>query len=218
MSDLVKLIMAQDRWVELNNLYLAELNDLKRRKFKKILEQQFQLETLGEMYKGMKNIIKKNDASLKEKLAKEHNNGWLFITINPKPTVPFSKFKVKVEKLVNRNMFSSAIYAYEQRGSTQDEAGKGFHVHILARRNLNYKPFNCKKNTKNTCKSLVGDVNNNSQLNIQVIGDDFAVDKKNYFMGMNKTGEGKDLKQQVDKIWRKKMHLASFYEIPQKAS
>lgn len=218
MSDLVKLIMAQEGWMELNNLYLAELNDLKRRKFKKILEQQFQLETLGEMYKGMKHIIKKNDASLKEKLAKEHNNGWLFITINPKPAVPFSKFKVKVEKLVNRNMFSSAIYAYEQRGSTQDEAGKGFHVHILARRNLAYKPFNCKKNTKNTCKSLVGDVNNHSQLNIQVIGDDFAVDKKNYFMGMNKTGEGKDLKQQVDKIWRKKMHLASFYEVPQKAS
>lgn len=35
---------------------------------------------------------------------------------------------------------------------------------------------------------------------------------------MNKTGEGKDLKQEVDKIWRKKMQLASFYEVPQKAS
>ena len=215
MSDLVKLIMRQEGWMELNKLYLAELNDLKRRKMKKILEQQFQLETLGEMYIGMKNIIKKNDASLKEKLAKEHNNGWLFITVNPKPAVPFSMFKKKIEKLVKRNMFESAIYAYEQRGSIPDEAGKGFHVHILARRNLSYKPFNCKKNTKNTCKSLVGDVNNNSQLNIQIIGDDFAVDKKAYFMDMNKTGEGKPQKQLIDKIWRKKMQLASFYEVPQ---
>ncbi len=201
----------------MNNLYLKELDDLKSRKMKKILEQQFQLETLGEFYKGMKNIIKKNDASLKEKLAKEHNNGWLFITVNPKPDIKFDKFKTKIEKLVKRNMFVHCLYAYEQRGAIADEAGKGFHVHILARRNLSYKPFNCKKNTKNTCKSLVGDVNNNSQLNIQTIGDDFAEDKRNYFMGMNKTGEGKDKKQLVDKIWRKKLDLKDFYEVPEKA-
>lgn len=195
-----------------HGVYKKEKDEMVGRKIKQILEQEFQLKTLGEFYSGLNTIIKANDILLKDKLAVEHNNGWLFITINPKPSVTFPEFQKKVEKLVNRNMFSSCIFAYEQRGSTPDLAGKGFHVHILAKRNLSYKPFNCKKNTKNTCKSLVGRVEDPRQLNIQVIGDEFAQDKKEYFLGQNKTGEGKQEKQSIDKIWRKSLSLRDFYE------
>jgi len=90
----------------------------------------------------------------------------------------------------------------EQRGSTETEVGKGFHAHILAKRCLSYKPSWVEKNVKNTCKGLC-DVNNAKLLNIQKIGEEFARDKKQYIMGQNKTGEGKNSKQEIDILWRK---------------
>ncbi len=135
-----------------------------------------------------------------------HNNGYLWITINPAPKVEFEKFKVKITKLVNRSMFTKCEYVYEQRGTSLKEAGKGFHCHILATRDMKYKPSKCISNIKNTCKTLVGNVNNNNQLNIQIIGDDFANDKREYMTGV-KTGEGKDQKQIIDKSWRHLMEL-----------
>lgn len=213
-TSLLKLINKQplDDFAKYFQIYRKEKKELTGRKIKIILEQEFKLETLGEFHQGLKKMINTNNHSIKEQLAVTNNNGYVFITINPKPGVNLENLKKKVDKLVNRKMFDTAIWAYEQRGSTEAEAGKGFHVHILLKRNLNYKPSKIIKNTRNTCKGLVGNENNNSQLNIQIIGEDFAKDKKNYFLGTNKTGEGKDIKQLIDIIWRKTVGLQPFYE------
>lgn len=106
-------------------------------------------------------------------------------------------------------MFKDYLYVLEQRGSTEFEAGKGFHAHILVRRNLEYKPSWLKKNIGNTCKNLCN-INNPNLLNIQVIGEDFARDKKVYILGQNKNGEGKDLKQQIDIFWRKNLSIPDY--------
>jgi len=49
-------------------------------------------------------------------------------------------------------------------------------------------------------------------LNIQLIGEEFAEDKRIYILGQNKTGEGKSVKQTIDQYWRKKNNLNSTYK------
>ena len=213
MSELFSLIARQDmeKFLEMQTLYHQEMADLTKRKMRQILEQNYKLDTLGELYTGMKKLIDENDQKLKVKMALDHNNGYLWITINPKPEIKFDVFRKKIEKLVNRKLFTRVEYAFEQRGNTEDDI-HGWHCHILGLRNLNYKPYKCKQNIKNTVKSLVGNVESDHQVNIQVIGEDFAKDKEQYFKGL-KTGEGKDAKQIVDRIWRKKEGLQPFYTV-----
>ncbi len=192
-------------------LYFDELKDLKRRKFRKILEQQYKLETLGDFYKSTKKIEELNAQKMKLMTAKAHNNLFLFITVNPKPEITFEEFMKKMEKLINRNIFTNGLYVYEQRGSTEEDAGKGFHCHLLCERNLNYKPTKVVSCIKNTCKSLCN-VKDKRLLNIQLIGEEFAQDKRQYIMGHNKTGEGKSVKQNIDTYWRKKNNLKEYYK------
>lgn len=212
MSKIIKLICAgeQSDYNKHTDLYLEELKELKKRKFRKILEQEFQLETLGEFQKGLNQIIQGNKQLLKERTSKLHNNGWIWITINPKPSITLDYFRKKVEKLVNRNLFTEVCYVYEQRGTTLKESGKGFHAHILAKRNLDYKPFKVAQCIQNTCKTLVKNVKNNNLLNIQHIGEDYKKDKMDYILG-EKTGDGKDQKQLIDIQWRKKHNISIYY-------
>lgn len=211
MSKLLKLMATQspDGFAKYLTLYKCELDELTKRKMKKILEQEFQLQSLGTFHSGLADIIQDNALAIKELNAKRNNNGYVFITINPRPDVSFLIFRKKIEKLVNRKMFLKYLYVYEQRGTSNTDAGKGFHAHILAQRSLDYKPSWVEKNIKNTCKGLC-DVNNNKLLNIQKIGEDFARDKKIYIMGQNKNGEGKNQKQQLDIIWRNNLGIPSY--------
>ena len=159
--------------------------------------------------KDIKEYEKEVKMTLKENIAKEHNNGYCFITINPSPTTTLTQLQEKVEKFVKRNMFEKYRYVYEQRSPTEENVGHGFHAHILLKRNLNYKPSKISLNTKNTFKGIT-QVDNPQILNIQHIGEDFAKDKDEYMNGV-KTGEGKEAKQAIDKIFRQKNNLESVY-------
>lgn len=194
-----------------NMVYCDELKEMRRRIYRKLLKMEYQLETLGDKYTAMKRLEERYSAELKVKTAKAHNNLYVWITINPKPGVPFLKFFQKMEKLVKRNIFTDYFYVYEQRGDCMENLGKGFHAHILATRNLNYKPSKVARNVRNSCKQIVGDIKSNNQVNIQFIGEEYAADKKEYITGMNKTGEGKDKKQMMDIIWRQKNSLKLYY-------
>jgi hypothetical protein len=199
-------------------MFIEEKKEMTKRKIRKILEQQYQLESLGDMLKELKKLEESNKVLLKEKTAEEHNNSYLWITINPKPEIKLVDFIKKIEKLVKRKIFTNYLYVYEQRGKTEEEQGKGFHAHILAKRNLNYKPFKTHECIRNTCKTLVKNHKDNSTINIQNIGEEFAADKKEYILG-EKTGEEKDLKQQIDIIWRKNNNLKKYYnDGPEKTS
>lgn len=193
------------------DLYFDELEALKRRKMRKILEQQYYLETLGDFMKNMKKIEEKNHKKKKIVTAKAHNNQYCFITINPKPTVKLVDFQKKMEKLVNRSIFTGGMYVLEQRGDTKETAGKGFHCHMLCTRNLDYKPFKVASCIKNTCKTLCN-VKDSRLCNIQHIGDEFYIDKREYILGHNKTGENKSKKQDIDIYWRKKNNLSQYYK------
>lgn len=219
MSNLLKLYLGKitenqssssiKEMTDLMDTYDTAKQDFDKALLKRLMKMEYEAECLGEKYKNIKAYENTLREKKQELTAKEHNNGYCFITINPKPEVSFDTFRKQVEKAVGRNMFVEVRYVYEQRGTNMDEAGKGFHAHILAKRNLSYKPSKISGNLKNTFKSVV-DVNNPSLLNIQHIGEDFAKDKNEYIDGV-KTGEGKDVKQEIDVEWRKSLGLSVIY-------
>lgn len=180
----------------------------RKNKFQKIIGMEYELEMMGQKWKDIKGHEKDLKDKIKEKVAIDHNNGYCFITINPKDTVVLSEFVEKVHKYVERQMFRKVRYVFEQRGKTEAEAGKGFHVHILAKRNLDYKPSKIRPNSINTWKNMCSC--SDKTLTVQSIGEDFAKDKDEYMTGV-KTGEGKDEKQEIDKVWRPANKLESVY-------
>jgi len=182
--------------------------DWKRAEIKKILQEDYKLGQLGADEKIMLAHRKENAIKLKENLAKDHNNAYVWLSVRPSPKTDFIKFKTKCEKLFERNMFKpGSMYVYEQTGTTEETCGTGFHAHFLLKRNLDYKPCLCKKNSYNTFK----DICNINAFDWQNIGEDFSKDKKEYILG-TKTGDGKDAKQHFDPLFRERNSLKSYYE------
>lgn len=210
-KDLAESSNPDDFWLksEYFNLFDEARKDFDKALIKKIMKLEYDAETLGEKYVGLKKYEKELAEKKQQLISKEHNNGYIFITINPKPDVSLADFRKAVEKAAARNIFTECQYVYEQRGAMIAEMGKGFHCHMLCKRNLNYKPSKVANNIKNTFKDITN-VGNPSLLNIQIIGDEFARDKVEYITG-TKTGEDKDKKQDIDVLWRQAFGIDPFY-------
>lgn len=190
--------------------WMDEGAELRKRKFRKLHEQRYILGQAGKLMEMVKQEIDSNNVKIKQMTAKKNNNGYLFVTINPKKEIKLDRFLTIIKKLSSRAFVDEYMYVIEQRGSDEKEIGKGIHCHILIKRDLNYKPSKCCKYLKNGCKKIVGNIQNDHQVNIKIIGEDFAKDKIEYMVG-EKTGEGKDKKQQMDKIFRKNNKLEKYY-------
>ncbi len=199
-------------WKDKKRLIDQSLENFTKKKVEGIIKDKYNAGTLGEKWLKVKEYESKTKMELKEAVAKAHNNGYVFVTINPDKDCTLQKFETLVDKFAKRNMFKSYRYVFEQRGTTEEEAGKGLHAHILLKRNLDYKPCLVTKNSKNTFKSIAK-VDNPAILNIQHIGADFAKDKDEY-MTQVKDDELKAEKQVIDKFFRNKMNLKHVYGDP----
>ncbi|AXH78447.1 MAG: putative replication initiation protein [Circular genetic element sp.] len=192
-----------------------------KNKYMKILNMKYELRTLGKQMEMMKDCEDKLKAQMKEKTAKEHNNSHMFITVNPKPgnwlglAMPdrgtlVEAFIKKIIKFINRNFCEEAWAVIEQRGVEADHnMGHGYHAHIALKRDLNYRPSDIIKGAKNTFKNCC-DTKNPACLNVKIHGADFHKDKMEYIQGI-KTGEGKDEKQKMDKLFREKYNIEVVY-------
>lgn len=180
-----------------------------KNKYLKQLNMKYELKDLGKAMANMKDTEEELKCKLKEKTAQEHNNGYLFITINPKENIKLDHFLKKVLKFIHRNFCDEASAVIEQRGVNIEELGKGFHAHIALKRNLNYRPSDIIKGAKNTFKDCC-DTTKNTLLNIKIHGKDFHKDKLEYINGI-KTGEGKSEKQIMDRQFREKYNIDPVY-------
>lgn len=197
-----------DDYFEKIKEYEQSFAQFKKNKLLKLINMEYEMGMLGKKWIDIKNHELDLKQKMKEKLAIDHNNGYCFITISPKDTVKLEEFMDKVHKYVERQMFKKHRYVFEQRGKTRAEAGKGFHAHILFKRNLDYKPSKIRVNSLNTWKTMCSCTDNT--FNVKHIGEEFAKDKDEYMTGV-KTGEDKDLKQAIDIIWREDNNIASVY-------
>jgi len=214
-QSLYKLYVPQDENVCLETKLDRQLEYIQMTKkcdeqiLRRIRMKEYETDSLGERWANIRKYEQELTKKKKTMIANEHNNLYLFVTINPKPEVKLEDFTKTVEKLVKRQMFSAYAYAFEQRASAPEEVGKGFHVHILMKRNINYKPCRIKKNMENTCKSICN-TKDNRVFNVQFIGTEFARDKMEYISG-GKTGDGKDQKMDMDIIFRENNDMLSIY-------
>jgi len=198
-----------EKFYKLNQMYSTAVKDITEKMMRQAIMNEVKLGKGEQFLVKINNYIEEQKVELKKQTATKHNNGYLFITINPKPEVELKDFLKLLKKISCKTCFDECVYVLEQRGSDESSIGKGFHAHMLVRRNLSYKPIKLKQNVKNSCKKIVGNIHNENQLNLQTIGEDFAKDKQNYIIG-NKTGDGKDIKQDYDKVWRKKEGIAKY--------
>lgn len=199
-----------DTLFKIRTIYDEEKNLLLRNKIKKIVNQEYELEQYGAMYQDLKLMIKDNKAKLLKQTAIEHQNGYLWCTINPKPEIKFLAFKKYIEKIAKYSCFKEYTYAFEQRGTEKEKnIGKGFHCHLILKRNLAYKPSKLIQKIKRSAGKIVGNINNNNQLNFATIGEDYAKDKYTYINGLKK--QQKTEKQIGDIQFRKKNNLEKIY-------
>jgi hypothetical protein len=137
----------------------------------------------------------------------------LFITINPRPDIELSTFIKTMNKFISKIWIEDYIYVYEQRGTTEEESGKGFHAHILLWKPDNKKSHEVIRETKNTFKNICS-IDNPSILNIKNCKEDDIPKRKNYMLGHKdiNADPSKQVKQEIDLIWRKRVNIENYYQ------
>lgn len=181
--------------------------DWKRAKIKAILNEDYKLGRLGDDERIMLEHQQENALALKLQTAQKHNNQYAWITVTAKPKIKFDEFYRVTQKLFERQIFMAGYMVYEQRGTTKEDMGTGFHAHLCMERNLNYKPFKLEENAFNSVKKVCNKV----AFQCKHIGEDFRKDKLEYIFSL-KTGEGKEAKQLMDVPWRQSLQLETYYE------
>lgn len=154
---------------------------------------------------GKLKAIKEKSYVAERQQSEKSNVYW--VTVNPKPDVPFEILEKEVTKYVNQKHVQGAEYVYEQRGASPDEAGHLPHVHMLVRTNTKNGDFI--KRTTDKFKNIIG---NTKHVWIKNCPKAYIPDKRAYMKG-HKTGDGKDVKCEIDYIWRQKNNLQPYYII-----
>lgn len=165
-------------------------------------------EILAPKYHELKQILvesricSSDDESLQGRFA--------LITLRPEEnTVSLSAFKNDIKKLVDKSLFLDYHYVLEQTGKSEEEMGRGFHTHILAKlkKHTNVQHITTACNfIKYNCIIQVGSKN----------GKKFLKTKNDYDYCMNyiqgeKHNKEKEAAVQIDKIWRVRNEIQSIY-------
>lgn len=134
---------------------------------------------------------------------------YLFLTVNPEPSITLKMIIDITKKSVNKVWMKNYLYVYEQRGTTIEEAGLKPHIHMIIDTDIGKKRHEIIRELKNTFKKLC-DVNRNEFFNIRNIKDNHLKNYIKYITGRKKD-EIKNIKQDVDKEFRKKYQLEPYY-------
>ena len=81
---------------------------------------------------------------------------YVMITVNFKDGIDSEIMWKKIYKFLKKKWIVSYIYCLEQRSITELELGKGIHMHCRVELKEGAKPYECKRQTYNTFKHLVG--------------------------------------------------------------
>lgn len=143
---------------------------------------------------------------------KEISYDYLWLTVNPSPETTFTTFRNLVGKMIQKKWIKSYVYVYEQRGISQDDLGKGFHLHAIIMKPEDKSPAHCIREISSTYKKVC-DVSNYHCFNTKWIGKEEYIRKLEYILGQKEsTSENnKALKQEMDKVWRQARNIDSYY-------
>jgi len=184
---------------EFNNI----MADFKKRTILRIMKKRYDS---GLYLSDLKKIEDAVPRPIKESVLRD----WIWLTVNPKPDIQLPNFVEVLAKLVKRKLFCDYYYVIEQRGTVEDDnLGKGFHAHLLLKRSPDKEYKATKRQVQNSFKNFC-DTKREAVFYWKECREDFLDDKMEYINSI-KTGEGKDLKQKGDIIWRKANGLLPLY-------
>lgn len=149
------------------------------------------------------NIIKKDNSTPIE-------GRYCMITLRPEEgAVNLHRFIFDVKELAHKNLFNKGEWVFEQSGETEEEAGKGFHAHML----MSVKDYVQVKDILNACKFI----KYNCMIQVgRKTGQKFIRGEKdlnfatNYIRG-DKHDASKEIKVNIDKLWRPKKGIEEIY-------
>lgn len=127
----------------------------------------------------------------------------VWVTVNPKPDISLESFKARVDNYLKRKFVLNPLYRYEQRGETEEELGRGFHVHILFDKSDQISPAQIIKYTQNSFKYITG---NSKHIDIKIYPYEYRKEKEDYLNGI-KWDKEKEEKLKIDKLFREKNGL-----------
>lgn len=138
----------------------------------------------------------------------------IWLCVNPNETVcSFLKFKELTEKCFRKTWIKDYIYVFEQRGTTMDDYGRGYHLHAIMIKPQGKSPRHIIKELSNTFKHAT-DVSNPQWFNVQFLPKNELPVKLNYILGHKcEKKNDKAIKQYYDRIWRQKINLLDFYHM-----
>lgn len=153
-------------------------------------------------------------ASIQQEEIKEQEfplTEYMFITINPYEDTTLTHLHKSVRAFLRLKPVQGYIQVTEQRGTNEEECGKGFHTHMIIRQNW-LKKSHFKRDIQRVFKDITN-IKHYRCLNIATISDRNDLLKRTEYILGNKTdlpGNPKRQKQLQDIIFRKRNDLKHF--------
>lgn len=162
----------------------------------------------GKIKTGDKEIDEVIDEDIKgaKKIRKEYKKkdiSYYFITINPKECEIYD-LEIIMKKILKKKWCEMYCYVYEQRGKTEDEQGKGKHIHMIIK----------KKTAKSSAikeiyESIKEYCDNKECIDIREISKYGKAIRERYMRG--EKAEIKLQSVEIDKKWRRENKLKEIY-------
>ena len=131
---------------------------------------------------------------------------WFHVTIRPKPSVvDFDAFRVLVDKYARSKTFSTSCWTYEQKGTSNDSLGTGFHAHLVVR----LAPGRTKTHGLQTAGKLL-EMCGNAGLQFDKAPRPWSI-IDSYWLKYESRDGHKAATQSWDAMWRAKMSLDALY-------
>lgn len=141
---------------------------------------------------------------------------WCLITIRPDETPNIRNFHDALRCGLAKSLFLDYMYAFEQKGESPEDMGKGFHVHILAKVTESTRVQNITtalqgKRTPLSKYNFVLQVGNGRN---KFIPDQTGYDRAMNYIRGDKHNDAKKAACDIDIIWRRANNLEPLYTKP----
>lgn len=141
-----------------------------------------------------------------EEVVQQKVTNWYFITVRPdEKRITFADFFAKVRKFLERKCMLKYNVSFEQKGTTDDTIGHGFHVHIVA---------NTKHRSKGECLrdaiSTFGTCTDANCIQVDTTKTPEIIVKK-YLLEYESNDNHKIVTKESDEKWRESIGIKSIY-------
>lgn len=186
----------------------SKILQIKRQAFKDVLTDLYKSYYRDEISKGIYDELIPDLKIIRESKDDKFKSNYLFITINPRPSVNLIEFTNLLAKSVTKSWICKYLYVIEQRSDNEDELGKGFHAHMLIDKG-DYRFSHANREFASTFKKVC-DIQNFHTFNFALCKESDLSKRQNYMLG-RKADIEKHKKQDMDILFRKRYNFSDYY-------